>query len=390
MSVPPAAPGRSAGARPGAGPGAGRTHAPVPLGQVVRVRGAGVHGEVCLLSYARVASGPQFSVFARTRQPSGRWEPSGPRLFDPFTATDDQGTRYQVTIRDIGSPVLGWTLMLRPDPTHDPQWLELAATGEGPAARIVLRGAAGQTRPPAATDVTISQAPPSPGEHLLGTIAAGLLAAMAPLPHDPWLYGTAPRPRALPGITGWLGDVIAALQECGALPPLSPVPGQLATLCARLNLSGHGITTPPARDLPEPWLSVLTQYQHRDTGAAPVRDGCAAAAVVLPELDGIQLTILGLHNCQDSSTLHMHATGPACHTAYGQDEHYSWPTIWICDRGGRWHTTRTSGQSGMNGEIALRPEIVPPLSRATTSIEVRATGQSAQTRARLPLRWQRL
>ena len=32
-----------------------------------------------------------------------------------------------------------------------------------------------------------------------------------------------------------------------------------------------------ARDLPEPWLSVLTQYQHRNTGVAPVRDGCAAA-----------------------------------------------------------------------------------------------------------------
>ena len=130
---------------------------------------------------------------------------------------------------------------------------------------------------------------------------------------------------------------------------------------------------------------MLTQYQHRDTGAAPARDGCAAAAAVLPELDGIQLTILGLHNCQDSSTLHMHATGPACHTAYGPDEHYSWPTIWICDSEGRGHTTRTSGQSGMNGEIALRQEIVPPLSRATTSIKVRATGQSAKARARLPL-----
>ena len=391
MSVPPAAAGSSAAARPGTGTtAAGRTQAPVPLGQVVRVRGAGVQGEVCLLSYARVASGPQFSVFARTRQPSGRWEPSGPRLFDPFTATDDQGARYQVTIRDIGSPVLGWTLMLRPDPPHDPQWLDLAATTGGPAARIVLGGAAGQTRPPVATEVTVSQAAPSPGEQLLSTVAARLLAAVPPLPHDPWLYGTAPRPGALPDITGGLGEAIAALQECGALPPLSPVPGQLATLCARLNLSGHGITTPQARDLPEPWLSVLTQYQHRETGAAPVRDGCAAAAVVLPELDGIQLTILGLHNCHDSSTLHMHAIGPACHTAYGPNELYSWPPIWICDSDGRWHTTRTSGQSGMNGEIALRLEIVPPLSRATTTIEIRATGQSAQARARLPLRWQPL
>jgi hypothetical protein len=147
---------------------------------------------------------------------------------------------------------------------------------------------------------------------------------------------------------------VALRQECGALPPLSSVPGQLATLCARLNVSGHGITTLPARGLPEPWLSVLTQYQQRETGAAPVRDGCAAAAVVLPELDGIRLSILGLHNCEDSTILHVHASGPACHTACGPDELYSWPPIWICDSGGRWHATRTSGQSGMDGEIALR------------------------------------
>ena len=135
---------------------------------------------------------------------------------------------------------------------------------------------------------------------------------------------------------------------------------------------------------------MLTQYQHREAGAAPAHDGCAAAAVVLPELDGIQLMILGLHNCQDSTIMHMHASGPACHTIYGPDGLYSWPPIWIHDSGGRWHATRTSGQSGMNGEIALRLEIVPPLSRATTWIEVRATGQSAQARARLPLRWQTL
>ena len=339
------------------------------------------------MSYARVASGPQFSVFARTCQPPGPWEPSGPRLFDPFTATDDQGTSYQVTIRDIGSPVLGWTLMLRPDPPHDPRWLDLATTSSEPAARVILP-AAGETRPPAGTAVTVSPSAASPGEHLLGTIAARLLAAVPPLPYDPWLYGTAPRPGTLPGVTDGLGEVIAALQECGALPPASPVPGQLTTLCARLNVTGHGITTSPASGLPEPWLSVLTQYQHRQAGAAPAHDGYAAAAVVLPELDGIQLMILGLHNCQDSTIVHAHASGPACHTIYGPDGLYSWPSIWIRDSGGRWHATRTSGQSGMDGEIALRLEIVPPLSRATTWIEVRATGQSAQARARLPLHWQ--
>lgn len=43
-------------------------------------------------------------------------------------SSNDRGNTYQVTIRDVGSPVLGWTLMLFPDPPHDPQWLDLATT----------------------------------------------------------------------------------------------------------------------------------------------------------------------------------------------------------------------------------------------------------------------
>ena len=75
--------------------------------------------------------------------------------------------------------------MLRPDPPHDPQWLDLATTtAGGPAARIILPAAAGETRPPAA-DVTVSQTAPNPGEHLLSTIAARLLAAVPPLPARP-------------------------------------------------------------------------------------------------------------------------------------------------------------------------------------------------------------
>ena len=168
---------------PGTGTAARRTHAPVPLGQIVRVRGADVHGEVYLLSYARVASGPQFSVFARTCQPPGRWEPSGPRLFDPFTATDDRGTSYQVTIRDIGSPVLGWTLMLHPDPPHDPQWLDLAATTGG--ARRAYRPARCGRPGPAASCHRRDGQPDSiqprraPAEHDRGPAAGGRAAPAA-------------------------------------------------------------------------------------------------------------------------------------------------------------------------------------------------------------------
>jgi len=360
----------------------------VPLGQLIAFRGADVDGELHLLSYVRVASGPQLSVFARTRGRSGLWEPSGPRLFDPFTATDDRGAGYQVTIRDIGSPVLGWTLMLSPDPPHDPRWLDLTTAPGGPAVRIDLDRRTAGRRPPDAADVRVRTAALSPAEYLLHTLAARLLAAVpAPL-YDPWLHRAGPRPGALPGITDELGDVIAALQECGALPPLSPVPGQLATLCAGLGVNGHGITAPPARDLPEPWLSLLNYYRRRKTRAAPTPDGCAAAAAALPELDGIRLAILGLHNCQDSTVVHMHASGPNTDALHGPDDLYPWATIWVRDNGGRWHATRTLGRSPRPGEMALRVEVVPPLSQGTAWIELLAAGPSAELRATVPLHWE--
>lgn len=192
---------------------------------------------------------------------------------------------------------------------------------------------------------------------------------------------------ALTRLADGLGDIITALQTCGALSPLSPVPGQLAALCADLNVNGHGIAAPSVRDLPEPWLSLLACYRRRKTGATLARDGCAAAAVVLPEVDRIRLAILGLHNCQDSTVVHMHASGPRSEVIYGPHELYAWATIWVRDDGGHWHATRTIGRSGTNSEVALRVEVAPPLSRATAWIEVLAAGQSAEVRATLPPRW---
>ena len=356
-----------------AGPEA-RSGRVVRLGRLIPIRGADVSGDVYLLSYAQTASGPQFSLLARTRSqpgsaPARRWLEIP--LLEQFTATDDQGTRYRMSVRDLGGGPDGWTLMLDPRPPHDPRWLDLTTTPGGPAARIDL------TLLSDTPTVTASQATAGPGEHLLHAVAARLLAEAA-----------SPQPGSPPADAHGLGDIIAALQAAGALSALNPLPGELAALCARLDLAGHGITEPPARDLPEPWLSMLAHYQRRKTRAAPARDGCAAVAAVLAELDGITLAILGLHNCAGSTVLHIHASGPMCDVSYAPDELYYWPVIWIRDSGGRWHTTRTRGRSGMNGEVALRLEVIPPLTRATAWIEVYAAGRSAQARATLPLRWE--
>jgi hypothetical protein len=352
----------------------------VPLGQVIPFPAEPASGEVYLLSYAQTEAGPQLSVFMRSTRQVG---PSGPeaRSLEQFTATDDQGTGYQMRVRDLGGGTDGWTLMLQPSPPRDPRWLNLITAPGQPAVRVDLDPSA---RPQDAT-VTAGPVTASPGDHLLHAVAARLLAKASPDGFP--LRESAPRSGPLaPGAEGF-GDVIAALQAAGALSPLSPVPGQFAALCGRLHLTGHGITAPPARDLPEPWLSMLAHDHPGQAGAVPAAGGGAAAAVALPELDGITLAILGLHNCQGRTVMHMHASGPLNQVSYLPTELYYWPVTWIRDNGGRWHATRKLGQSGNNGGTALRVEVVPPLSRATTGIEVIATGRSAEARARLPLRW---
>jgi hypothetical protein len=83
----------------------------------------------------------------------------------------------------------------------------------------------------------------------------------------------------------------------------------------------------------------------------------------------------------------MHASGRRSDVIHGPDELYPWATIWVHDDDRRWHATRTIGRSGRPGEVALRVEVVPPLSRSTAWIELLAAGQSAEVRAALALHW---
>ena len=91
-------------------------------------------------------------------------------------------------VRDLGGGANGWTLMLDPNPPHDPRWLDLTTT-PGAARR--------PRRPDPATGratVTAGPVTASPGDHLLHAVAARLLAE-ATIPAAP---GPA-RPRRSPG-----------------------------------------------------------------------------------------------------------------------------------------------------------------------------------------------
>jgi hypothetical protein len=63
-------------------------------------------------------------------------------------------------------------------------------------------------------------------------------------------------------------------------------------------------------------------------------------------------------------------------------------TLWLRDDRGDWHVTDESTWSTLqNDQLSTELEIVPPLPR-TTSIEIIAVGQSAETRTTLTaLRW---
>jgi hypothetical protein len=260
-----------------------------PVGQVIPLHGEQAGGEVTLLSYAQTEAGALLTLAARPGQlsPAGS---DGPRQTMPgtpavrrqgavmipyrqFTAADDPGTGYQMSYHGNSSRPGESTLRLHPDPP-----LDLTTTPGKPSVRIDLT----PPRPAASTARPVTG---SPAEQLPTNLATRLLTTGAIFPQDilillTELEGVLERPWPPDTVDG-LGDVITALQASGALPPASPMPGQLAALCARLNVTSHGITVPPARNLPEPWLSVLT-HRRAASRTAPERDGCAAVAAALP------------------------------------------------------------------------------------------------------------
>jgi DNA-binding CsgD family transcriptional regulator len=287
----------------------------IPLGQVIPVRGDDVSGEMHLLSYAQTALGARLTVITRARgefvppgiEHNGMYRPFAVFPVHLFTAQDDQGTSYRMGFRGRRGQrpdELAGEVTLDPGPPPGTRWLELITVPGGPAAHIGLTP--GNTQADGA-GVTARQAGTSPGEHLLHQMAIRLLLLALAFPHEIRLHPAVPAPEPFSCVADGLGDAIAALQACGTVSPLSLVPGQLAALCETLNVGGHGITARPARQLPEPWLSMLAHYRRRQPEQALGHDGCAAAAVALPELDGIRLAILGLHNADGSTVLYGHA-----------------------------------------------------------------------------------
>jgi len=365
-----------------------------PAGQVIRIRDGEIRGELGLLGYLQTAHGGRFTAAGRMHGPApvpGAQPPHSHLLVSrQFTAADDKGASYTLgfSFRTgiTGSAVWAGVLDLRPDPPHEIGWLDLG-TGPGePATRIRLDPRDPQIPAP---EVTVTRTAHSPGELLLDVIAARILTSAGPVPDNPGqLAGATAERRAFAG--DGPGHIVAALQAAGALPPSSPAPGQLARLCARLGITGHGITTPPAADLPDRWLSMLTRYHRRQPYVTPASGSWAATAAELPELDGVRLAVLGLHQAQCGTILHLHAGGVTMEDDWEYHRAVRpLPALWIRDHAGRWHATNHYAPRplGDDGEVTLELAIAPPLEAGTPWIDLVAAGLSAEGRARLPLSW---
>ena len=362
----------------------------VPVGQVIRIRDDEIRGDPGLLAYLQTAHGGRFTMagWMHGAAPGPGTQPSRPRrpVSRHFVAADDKGAGYTLgfSTRITGSAALSGVLDLRPDPQHEIRWLDLRTAPGEPATRIHL-----DPQVPA-PDITVTNTAASPGGLLTDVIAARVLALASTLPQETPEQLAAARPGLLPHVTVWLGDVIAALEAAGALPPSSPAPGQLAGLCARLGITGHGITTPPVADLPDRWLSMLTRYHRRTPQPAPAPGSWSATAAELPELDGARVAVLGLHHSERGTILHLHAGGVTMEDDW---EYYRavrpLPALWVRDSAGRWHATRdyAAGPPRDKGEVTLELVITPPLEAGTRWIDIVAAGQAAQVRARLPVRW---
>ncbi len=344
----------------------------VPVGQVIPIRDGDVRRELLVVAYVQSADGARFTTADWPFRP-----------FTPFTAADDRGASYQIRFPGEMRPR---ELPLSLDPPHQIRWLDLITAPGEPAARIDLN----QQIP--APQVTVTRNATSPGELMLDVIAARILTSAAPSPQDNPGQPAAATAHLRAFVSDGPGDIVAALHAAGALPPAGLVPGQLAGLCAGLGISGHGITAPPADELPERWRSMLTRDHRREPQAGPAPGILAATVAELPELDGAQIAVLGLHHGEHGTIVHMLASGV---TLEG-DWKYArgvrpLPVLWIRDSSGRWHTTRTNGVSPMWGdprEVMLWLAIMPPLDRGTAWIDVVATGSSAEVRARLSLSWE--
>jgi hypothetical protein len=368
MSVPPG--GQAPPARPAA-----QAVRVTPIGRAVRVASDRAPSALHLMSLVRTGTEAVITVVMRMH-----WPPDGSSTdleitgagphhlpYDDIRAVDDQGSRYAVRFDGEGGTA-AWlgVARLSPVPPRAARRLDLA----GDQTRLIRLDLGAPTAHPRARPVREPVAA-SPGERLLLLEAERVLAEAI-------------------NARGRLGDpdpgeIVTVLTEAGVIAADSPVPGQVAALCRRLDAARPGIAAPPAADIPAEWASVLAR---RD---APARGTCpevfAPLAAVLPDVDGTRFALAGLSSAAGASHLHVVGSGvpePAGRFAHNWMPGFSW---WLGDGAGNWHVAmECTPDAFWEGTAAFRLRLAPPLAAIPDAAEVVVTGPTTRVRAVVPVR----
>jgi len=290
----------------------------------------------------------------------------------PPDAADDRGNRYAIQEDSgwsDGEGDWGGILDIVPVPPAGIRWLELTLNPDSPPVRVNLADARGE-----------GQATSGPVP--VGSAAGRLIdAAALDLLHAAVTDGGA----GGPDLSG-IADIVTALEGAGALEAARGTVGRLVTLAGQL-----GVDIPPALraaaspgELPAAWANVLANRHRRD---GP--HGVAAAAAVLPELDGARFVVAGLRSDPAGAELAVLGWGVRIGPHLLEDSgvrRWSWSAR---DDQGRWHVADESHFSGSDLHADMSLRLVPPLHPEATSLEVTLTGPSGQVTATVPLDWRR-
>jgi hypothetical protein len=356
---------------------AGRAIRVTPIGRALRVASDRAPSALHLMSLVRTGTEAAITVVMRMHWPLGGSSAdleitgAGPHHlpYDQLWAVDDQGTRYAVRFEGGKGGTATWRGIARlsPAPPRSARRLDLVGDGTrlirlplGPTAACGRQAALPATEPIAIP----------PGERLLMLEAERILAS-----------GDARGPAHGPDP----GEIITVLTETGAIAADSPVPGQLAALCQRLGAAGHGITVPPAEQIPAQWASVIAQRDAPVPANGP--EVFAPLADILPEVDGAQFALAGLSTAAGESHLHVVSCGMpqfADRFAHDWQPGFSW---WLRDGAGNWHVA-TAGEpwASWDGPQAFGLRLTPPLAAVPDAAEVVVTGSATRVRATVPIR----
>jgi hypothetical protein len=159
----------------------------------------------------------------------------------------------------------------------------------------------------------------------------------------------------------------------------------ISTAPGSLRRTGHGITVPPAEEIPAQWASVITR---RDTPVpADGPEVFAPLAGILPDVDGARFALAGLSTAAGESHLHVISSGMPPLTdrfAYNWTPGFSW---WLRDDAGNWHVAAAGQPCTLgDGTQAFGLRLTPPLAAIPEAAEVVMTGPATRVRATVPVR----